>query len=121
MAVNATTIGVGFGTAALGSNTYSVVTMALAAGFRKFDTAEADWWYDQKNVGRAVKDYFSATGGDDGISCEGLKMSTKMYAQNVCMIFTKKCLISWFMYPHIYFVHQSCLRLFERQLVLLGA
>ena len=43
-AVNATAIGVGFGTAALGSNTYSVVTMALAAGFRKFDTAEADWY-----------------------------------------------------------------------------
>ena len=45
-AVNATTttIGVGFGTAALGSNTYSIVTMALAAGFRKFDTAEADWY-----------------------------------------------------------------------------
>lgn len=37
-------IGVGFGTAALGSQGYEVVTMALEAGFRKFDTAEADWY-----------------------------------------------------------------------------
>ena len=81
MALNATTIGVGFGTAALGSNAYAVVHMALAAGFRKFDTAEADWWYDQKNVGRAVKDYVSMTANDEGLSCEGLKMSTKMYVK----------------------------------------
>ena len=32
--------------------------MALEAGFRKFDTAEADWWYDQKSVGSALNDYF---------------------------------------------------------------
>lgn len=36
-------IGVGFGTAGLGDQGYEVVTMALEAGFRKFDTAEADW------------------------------------------------------------------------------
>ena len=99
MALNATTtIGVGFGTAALGSNTYSVVTMALAAGFRKFDTAEADWWYDQKNVGRAVKDYFSTLREDDDIRCEGLKISTKMYEQNSCTIF-----------PNVYLAAYLCL------------
>lgn len=36
-------IGVGFGTAALGGACEDVVLMALKAGFRKFDTAEADW------------------------------------------------------------------------------
>jgi diketogulonate reductase-like aldo/keto reductase len=50
-------INVGFGTAALGQACYDVVKMALAAGFRKFDTAEADWWYDQAAVGRALQDF----------------------------------------------------------------
>lgn len=50
---------VGFGTAALGGNSYNVVNMALSAGFRRFDTAEADWWYDQKEVGRALSDFFT--------------------------------------------------------------
>jgi diketogulonate reductase-like aldo/keto reductase len=74
--VSNTTIGVGFGTAALGGNTYNVVTMALEASFRKFDTAEADWWYDQPTVGRALKDFFS----DKDISCDGLglEVSTKI-------------------------------------------
>lgn len=58
-----TSIGVGFGTAALGAQCYSVVLLALAAGFRKFDTAEADWWYDQAAVGRALAAY--STGEDD--------------------------------------------------------
>jgi diketogulonate reductase-like aldo/keto reductase len=38
------TIGVGFGTAGLGNQCYDVVMMALEMGFRKFDTAEADYW-----------------------------------------------------------------------------
>jgi hypothetical protein len=42
---------VGFGTAALGPAGYDVVTMALEEGLRSFDTAEAEWWYDQKQVG----------------------------------------------------------------------
>lgn len=50
-------IGVGFGTAALGQACFDVVKMALEAGFRKFDTAEADWWYDQNAVGRALQDF----------------------------------------------------------------
>lgn len=45
--MNSTKIGVGFGTAGLGGNTYQSVQTALSVGFRKFDTAEADWWYDQ--------------------------------------------------------------------------
>jgi len=32
--------------------------MALEAGFRKFDTAEADYWHNQKSVGRALEEYF---------------------------------------------------------------
>lgn len=50
-------IGVGFGTAALGQACFDVVKMALELGFRKFDTAEADWWYDQVAVGRALQDF----------------------------------------------------------------
>jgi diketogulonate reductase-like aldo/keto reductase len=97
---NSTTwIGVGFGTAGLGSLCYQVVLWALEAGFRKFDTAEADGWYDQKAVGTALKDYFlqkhdddaecvvtdsSSTSGGEckkaAASCSehGLKISTKI-------------------------------------------
>jgi len=32
--------------------------MALDAGFRRFDTAEADYWYDQESVGRALGSFF---------------------------------------------------------------
>jgi len=69
-----TTIGVGFGTAALGNQCYPVVQLALQAGFRKFDTAEADWWYDQAAVGRALQDYFTTK------NCQGedLRISTKI-------------------------------------------
>ena len=52
------TIGIGFGTAALGDQCHDIVIMALKAGFRKFDTAEADWWYDQKAVGTALQSFF---------------------------------------------------------------
>lgn len=82
------TIGVGFGTAALGGRSYEVVTMALDAGFRKFDTAEAEWWYDQPTVGRALRDYFSTTTTttSDTIDdmnhhhhpCQDLEISTKI-------------------------------------------
>jgi len=51
-------IGVGFGTAALGGTSFQSVTTALGAGFRKFDTAEANWWYDQKTVGKALVSFF---------------------------------------------------------------
>jgi diketogulonate reductase-like aldo/keto reductase len=80
-ASNATTmIGVGFGTAALGGACYDVVTMALQVGFRKFDTAEeADWWYDQKAVGRALQD-FLVRPQQCGRTCEmeNLLVSTKI-------------------------------------------
>ena len=57
---NATAIGVGFGTAALGSRCHEVVLLALKAGFRKFDTAEENqWWYNQKAVGTALREFFS--------------------------------------------------------------
>ena len=67
-------IGVGFGTAGLGGSCYGVVTWALQFGFRKFDTAEADWWYDQASVGRALKDYFKP----DECEEQGLEISTKI-------------------------------------------
>jgi diketogulonate reductase-like aldo/keto reductase len=50
---------VGFGTAALGPDGYDVVTMALEEGFRRFDKAEAEWRYDQKQVGRTLSDFFA--------------------------------------------------------------
>lgn len=67
-------IGVGFGTAGLGGNNYKVVQMALEAGFRKFDTAEADWWYDQAMVGKSLQDYIAT----NGLSCSELEISTKI-------------------------------------------
>uniref|UniRef100_A0A7S1BKU7 NADP-dependent oxidoreductase domain-containing protein n=1 Tax=Corethron hystrix TaxID=216773 RepID=A0A7S1BKU7_9STRA len=75
---------VGFGTAALGSNTFEVVTMALDAGFRTFDTAEADWWYDQRTVGSALQAFFDdlnkSCGAPDVSLCaeENLKVDTKI-------------------------------------------
>jgi diketogulonate reductase-like aldo/keto reductase len=67
----------------LGGNTYPVVQLALENGFRKFDTAEADLWYDQAEVGRSLQDYFSATttgsNDNDRISdCTSLQISTKI-------------------------------------------
>jgi len=56
-------IGVGFGTAALGEYCYDVVTIALQEGFRKFDTAEEnEYWYDQQCVGEALRDFFVESG-----------------------------------------------------------
>ena len=73
---------VGFGTAALGGMCADVVYTALEAGFRRFDTAEAPYWYDQAAVGRALKqfmedlpeceDVFSACVNED------LEVSTKI-------------------------------------------
>jgi hypothetical protein len=37
-----------FRTGALGPDGYNVVTMALEEGFRRFDTAEVEWWHDQQ-------------------------------------------------------------------------
>jgi len=66
--LNASYIGVGFGTAALGGNGRHVVADALRAGFRKFDTAEEnEYWYDQAGVGAALRDFF-LPGADDGSS-----------------------------------------------------
>jgi hypothetical protein len=49
--------------------------MALEAGFRKFDTAEADWWYDQAEVGRSLQDFYTKKNLH---SCFGLEISTKI-------------------------------------------
>lgn len=82
MAGASDTIGVGFGTAALGDQCHNVVLMALKAGFRKFDTAEADWWYDQKGVGTALQAFFREC--SDEQSCartcasEDIRVSTKI-------------------------------------------
>jgi diketogulonate reductase-like aldo/keto reductase len=76
---------VGFGTAALGGNCHNVVLMALEAGFRRFDTAEADWWYDQQATGTALQRFFMSLDEDcDGDNCrrscktENLQVSTKI-------------------------------------------
>lgn len=71
-ASNNSSVTVGFGTAALGPDAYDVVTMALEEGFRRFDTAEAEWWYDQKQVGRALNDFFAIGPNDndnDNMEC----------------------------------------------------
>ncbi|GAX21116.1 hypothetical protein FisN_1Lh209 [Fistulifera solaris] len=88
---HSTAVGVGFGTAALGGSCYNVVGVALEAGFRKFDTAEADWWYDQASVGKALSHYFLQPTNEEedqtcvsanfcGKSCqiEDLRISTKI-------------------------------------------
>jgi len=46
----------GFGTAGLGENTYRCVRQAIAAGFRHFDSAQADEWYQEAQVGSAIND-----------------------------------------------------------------
>ena len=81
-------IGVGFGTAAMRGNCPEIVTMALEAGFRKFDTAEEDdWWYDQKGVGAALEAFFVGEPIDDECNAqecsrtcasEDLRISTKI-------------------------------------------
>jgi diketogulonate reductase-like aldo/keto reductase len=47
----------GLGTAALGGNTFSVITQALDLGVELIDTAQAQEWYDEAGVGRAVNQY----------------------------------------------------------------
>lgn len=80
---------VGFGTAGLGHLTYDVVTYALQSGFRVFDTAEAEWWYDQANVGRAIFDFVTSSCASDDEDyrlcaqefeelCDSLYVSTKI-------------------------------------------
>jgi diketogulonate reductase-like aldo/keto reductase len=76
---------VGFGTAALGGNCHSVVLMALETGFRRFDTAEADWWYDQKATGTALQHFFASLNEDcvdetcrRTCKAENLRISTKI-------------------------------------------
>ena len=52
-----------------------MVNLALENGFRKFDTAEADWWYNQAEVGRALKDFYTKNNLQD---CADLEISTKI-------------------------------------------
>lgn len=71
---------VGFGTAGLGGVCYQAVTSALDSGFRAFDTAEADIWYDQRTVGKALADYF----GPDIESCQSMVEDDEAYCSNTC-------------------------------------
>lgn len=86
-------IGIGFGTAGLGGaeGVYNAVTLALAAGFRKFDTAEEhDYWYNQASVGKALSDFFlpertqECIVDRDDVTCQsfcggkGIQVSTKI-------------------------------------------
>ncbi|CAM9544671.1 unnamed protein product [Ascophyllum nodosum] len=70
---------IGFGTAGLGHATEESVSLALAAGYRQIDTAQAQEWYQEDAVGRALK---RATGveqkttpvegeGGDAVAAEG--------------------------------------------------
>ena len=72
---------VGFRTAGLGGPaTLTSVASALHAGFRKFDTAEADYWYYQTEVGTALESFFVSDEKDICRSCEkeNLEVSTKI-------------------------------------------
>ncbi|CAM9524849.1 unnamed protein product [Ectocarpus fasciculatus] len=46
---------IGFGTAGLGQATEQAVAMALTSGYRHIDTAQAQEWYREEAVGRALK------------------------------------------------------------------
>lgn len=59
-ATTMTRVQIGFGTAALGDQVHETILTALRSGFRIFDTAEADYWYDQQGVGTALQEYFTA-------------------------------------------------------------
>jgi diketogulonate reductase-like aldo/keto reductase len=85
-------IGIGFGTAGLGGSVFNSVSLALEAGFRKFDTAEEqDYWYDQAAVGEALSHFFlpelvtqECIVGKEDVTCpsfctmKGLQISTKI-------------------------------------------
>mmetsp|Transcript_4940 Transcript_4940/g.6040 ORF Transcript_4940/g.6040 Transcript_4940/m.6040 type:complete len:337 (-) Transcript_4940:80-1090(-) len=84
-------IGLGFGTAGLGSSVFHSVSLALEAGFRKFDTAEEqDHWYDQGKVGEALEHFFlpelsqECIVGREDVTCpsfcgaKGVEVSTKI-------------------------------------------
>ena len=53
---------------------------ALKEGFRKFDTAEADWWYDQQAVGQSLEKFWLDLEDltDRQEFCSSLKVSTKI-------------------------------------------
>lgn len=86
-------IGIGFGTAGLGGaeGVFNAVTLALEAGFRKFDTAEEhDYWYDQAALGKALSHFFlpeltqECIVDRENVTCQsfcdrkGLQISTKI-------------------------------------------
>ncbi|GFH47745.1 hypothetical protein CTEN210_04220 [Chaetoceros tenuissimus] len=72
---------VGFGTAALGDQAVESITMALESGFRSFDTAEADIWYNQSLLGSTLASYFEEekeTSKENTCQSQHLKISTKI-------------------------------------------
>ncbi len=71
---------VGFGTAGLGHLTHEAVTSALEQGFRSFDTAEADMWYDQKTVGKAFAAYFDPVID----SCQNMVEDDEAFCSTIC-------------------------------------
>lgn len=78
-----TSIGVGFGTAALGGNGHTVCTWALEAGFRKFDTAEEnEYWYDQHSLGTALRDFFASVSSTELEECND--MPTQVCSLTTC-------------------------------------
>lgn len=86
---NQISIGVGFGTAGLGSKGFEAVTMALDAGFRAFDTAEADIWYNQETVGNALAHYFEQHQANNECIMDDEEYCTNICAMEKLMISTK--------------------------------
>ena len=70
---------VGFGTGGLmGSACHDSVTAALKSGFRRFDTAETELWYDQETVASALKKYFASEDTDISAWPPVINISTKI-------------------------------------------
>ena len=59
---------IGYGTAAIQDRTKDLVCIAIKAGFRMFDTAQAHEWYREDFLGDALHDcYFSQKGDPSDI------------------------------------------------------
>mmetsp|Transcript_19296 Transcript_19296/g.24884 ORF Transcript_19296/g.24884 Transcript_19296/m.24884 type:complete len:342 (-) Transcript_19296:98-1123(-) len=69
----------GFGTAGLGESTYSSMRGAIAAGFRHFDSAQADEWYREADVGAAISD---AMKEDPNLQRKNFSIVTKVHPRD---------------------------------------
>lgn len=73
----------GFGTAGLGENTRNSVATAIALGFRHIDTAEAEEWYSEEQVGYGIIDAMKHdVASADHTEEDDLFLVTKIHPRN---------------------------------------